>query len=262
MNGRKNSMTDTNDYRHFIWKRHSELSAWDEALPEVLTTDGIHVRRARSYADRITFQEFSARLTAQTIKKRIENCVSNGSALMGYSMFSDIDVLAIFQTGTTDASSWVAMPYSKSSKQSFPTMPIQLVEKPFLVLTATARLERAERRYQIQATLRQDGAKFWESGGEIDLLQSIESIRLKAQVRGNERKKIRLCRTSEAQGTRRVGDHLKMTFDVDDAMLHTFGADPGLSTWLVIDFSPSLLCLPTEWRRFWMSAKLDLDSIR
>ena len=201
-------------------------------------------------------------MTSKTIRKRIEGCVSNGSALVGYSVFSDIDVLAIMRTGRGNQSGWIALPYSKNSKVSFPTMPIQLAEHPTLKLGGKATVVRQGRGLDMNVVLRQEGRSFLEKPNAIDIFNHLEKIEMKAQIRGAQRKKIRICRSPTPKTFRKINDTVEATFEVDSAMLGTFGNDPGLSVWCILDFDMDFLCLPEEWRRFWMAIDLDLTQIR
>jgi hypothetical protein len=254
--------SNANAFKHFIWKRHAEPRAWDNALPEVLTTDGINVRRLRSHEHKITFQEFAEPMTSKTIQRRIEGCVSNGSALVGYSVFSDIDVLAIMGTGPGNHAGWIALPYSKNSEVSFPTMPIQLAEHPTLKLTGRATIVRRGRSFEMETALLQEGKSFCAPPNPFNIFDHVEKIEMRAQVRGAERKTVRFCRSATPKFFKRSNQKIEAIFEVDSTMLSMFGRDPGLSVWCIVDFDMGFLCLPEEWRRFWMAIDLDLSQFR
>ena len=148
-------LTNSERFKHFIWKRHPHAKSWNNALPEVIATDGRLVRRLVSQPQYIYFQVFSDTGTAQTVAERVENSVSQGVALLGYSMFADNAAVAILHTGDANEPGWVAFPHRRLDASQIPTMPIRVADEPKLRLVGGANIAWSSGKRVIHAALEQ-----------------------------------------------------------------------------------------------------------
>lgn len=244
------------NFKHLVWKRHLDSKAWDGALPEVVATDGHTVRRLVSESQLIYFQEFDDPHTGKVVQERVEASVEEGIALLGYSMFTEVETVAILHTGEALEAGWIAFPFTQKSRSKIPTMPIRVASNPKARLVGGASVRWDSSNRIIKAALEQRGQSFLESQNAFNLIEHITHWELRAQV-GSENREIRLVDSAEPRDLVRPEQfRVEGTFDVDDVILREFRDDPTLKIWFVITFDRELFCLPEDWLTFWLQVEL------
>lgn len=244
------------NFKHLVWKRHIDSKAWEGALPEVIATDGRMVRRLISESHLIYFQEFEDASTGRVVQERVEASVDEGVALLGYSMFTDVETVAILHTGDELEAGWIALPFTQKSRSKIPTMPIRVaaIPKARLIGGATVRWEKSNR--IIGAALEQRGSTFLDSEHAFNLIEHITHWELRATA-GPEGREVRLVKSAEPHSLKRTDEfRVEGTFDVDDVILREFRDDPTLKVWFVVTFDRELFCLPEDWLTFWLHVDL------
>lgn len=244
------------NFKHLVWKRHVDSKAWEGALPEVVATDGKTVRRLISESQLIYFQEFDDPGTGKVVQERVEASVDEGVALLGYSMFTEVETVAILHTGDQLEPGWIAFPFTQKSRSKIPTMPIRVAAIPKARLVGGASVLWKKSNRIIKAALEQRGQTFLDSEHAFNLLEHVVRWELRAQV-GSDGREIRLVESAEPRDLKRT-DPFRMqgTFDVDDVILREFRHDPTLKIWFVITFDRELFCLPEDWLTFWLHVDL------
>jgi len=247
------------DFEYLLWKRHAAPSAYHGSLPELIASDGLHVRRMISQQHHIAFQAFEDADTARKITSRIERSVSRGAALLGYAMFSDSDAVAIMHTGRGLEPGWLALPFPHQDARRLPTLPLRVAKLPKLRLVGGATLGWAKGELSLKIALEQRGSEFLDSPEAFNILEHIRSVRPVARVtHDGEGRELRLVSKKEDPPLERAGVfRLEAAFPVDDVIVREFGEDPSFRVWLVIRFDQELFCLPEDWLGFWLGVELE-----
>ena len=242
-------------FKHYLWKRHEHPTAWRESLPELITSDGNVVRRIVSQPKYIYFQAFKDHDTAATIVDRVESAVSTGMALLGYSMFADDAAVAILHTGQGNEPGWVAFPHKRIDRAVIPTLPMRVADFPKLRLLAGADMDWKNGKPRVVVALEQRGTSFQETDFALNLLDHIDAVSLHAQLGlAPDDRELRLVKRGTEPELNRVNDNrLEVKFEADEVIVREFGEHDQLAVWLSVQFDQKLLCLPKDWRSFWMS---------
>jgi hypothetical protein len=249
-------LKDSTNFKHLVWKRHADSKAWEGALPELVATDGHLVRRLISDTQHIYFQQFEDPNTGKVLQGRVELSVEEGIALLGYSMFTDVETVAILHTGDALEPGWIAFPFTKKSRSAVPTMPIRVASFPKarLVGGASVRWEKSAR--VIKAAVEQRGQSFLESPHAFNMIEHLTKWELRARV-GADGREVKLVKSAEPRDLKRTEEfRLEGTFDVDDVILREFRDDPTLKIWFVVTFDRELFCLPDDWLTFWLNVEM------
>lgn len=249
-------LKSSGNFKHLVWKRHQDEKAWEGALPEVVATDGNIVRRLISDTQHIYFQQFEDPNTGKVLQGRVEMSVEEGIALLGYSMFTDVETVAILHTGDMLEPGWIAFPFTKKSRSAVPTMPIRVasIPKARLVGGASVVWDRSNR--VLKAAIEQRGQTFLESDHAFNMIEHLVHWELRARI-GHDGKEVKLVKDAEPRDLKRTEEfRLEGTFDIDDVILREFRDDPTLKIWFVVTFDRELFCLPEDWLTFWLNVDL------
>jgi hypothetical protein len=248
----------TADFKHLLWRRHPDKSWWEGCRPEILATDGRVVRRLSSQHQHIALQVFADYDSARDIATKVEASVAQGVALMGYSMFSEHQAVAILHTADGLQPGWVAFPHKRTTTSTVPTLPLRVADMPKLRVVGGVEIKWASGEMYLDAALEQRGERFSVSPFALNIIDHISGWEVWGQVgRDNETKKLRLTRKDAEIDIRRVNDlRLAARFPVDSVIWREFENDPTLKIWFVVSFDRELLCLPDDWLKFWMRVEL------
>ena len=247
------SLERADQFKHFLWRRHLEVGPAQQALPEVIATDGRIVRRMIAKGAQITFQEFEDVVTSSALIDRIESSASPGVALVGYSMLKRNDALAVLHTGRDLEPGWLAFPDRRTgSSAALPTLPSQLAEYPRLRLIAGVNVAQEQRRLTLRAALEQRGSSFLSSPRAFAILDHLSGWRIRAvSGSGETAKPLEIAPDSEPLfGFQRTSAlRSEACFELDAAIYHQ-RAKLGVHVWFELEFDRALFCLPSRWLRF------------
>lgn len=245
------------DFKHLLWRRHPDSASHGGFRPEILATDGRTVRRLSSQHQYISYQEFEDRNSAEQIASKIETSVMQGVALLGYSMFTDHEALAILHTASGLEPGWVAFPHKRSQSSAVPTLPMSVADVPKLRLVGGASTKYEHRGHVLKGALEQRGGTFLNSRYAFNILDHVETWSIAGRVGREPAKEIRLQLKKTEPTLKRVSEfRLEGTFELDEALFTAFKDDPSFRVWFIVQFSKDLFCLPGDWLRFWLHVEL------
>lgn len=246
------------DFKHLLWRRHPDDTWWDGCRPEILASDGRVVRRLSSQHQHISFQAFEDQNSARDVCDKIEASVAQGVALMGYSMFSQHEAVAILHTADNLDPGWVAFPHRRTNSSTVPTLPLTVADVPKLRIVGGAEVRWASGDTVLDAALEQRGERFAKTPFAFNALDHVSSWEIWGRVgRGADTKQLRLVKRGEEPHIRRVSDQrLGGRFPLDPVIWREFQAEPTFKLWFLVTFDRELLCLPNDWLRFWMQVEL------
>lgn len=246
------------DYKHLLWRRHPDSRSFEGCRPEIIASDGAHVRRLVSQHQHISFQAFEDRDAARDVTQKIEASVASGVALLGYSMFNQHEAVAILHTADGLEPGWVAFPHRRSSDSSVPTLPMRVADLPKLRLIGGAEVNRSGGELQLEGILEQRGSAFLESDDAFSIIDHIKNWEVWGRVgRGDEAKNLRLMKRKAEPEIGKSGDlRLAGRFVLDEVIWGEFENRPDFKVWFVVNFDRELFCLPDEWLRFWLQVEL------
>lgn len=250
-----------NTFRHFLWRKQVQSRVWDGFYPEVLSTDGHHVRRMSCLHKQIIFQDFEDKATSSGIIQRIESSVTPGITLVGYSMFKHYDSLAILQTGKEDDPGWLAFPYTRSMHREAgePTLPMRAIAHiPKQRLVGGLGLYWRKRQLIIHGAIEERGEAFATENPGFSLLDHLVSIELHTTAYKNDTPRRVEIATSPhpLDGLVRVSpQRVEASFSLDPTIYRELRRSD-FQVWLLLRFSRTLFCLPPEWSSFWMLVDL------
>lgn len=246
------------DFKHLLWRRHPDRTSWEGCRPEVLATDGRQVRRLTSQHQHIAVQVFEDRDSARDITQKIETSVSQGVALMGYSMFNEHSAVAILHTADGLEPGWVAFPHKRTTSSTVPTLPIRVADMPKLRLVGGADLGWAGGDMVLEAALEQRGESFALSPFGFNIIPHIEEWEVWGRVGLDEQAKpLRIVKKRAEPEIHRASEtRLVGRFPIDPIIWREFEDDPTFKIWFIVRFDRELFCLPEDWRRFWLHVDL------
>jgi len=255
-----NKLRNSEEFKHFLWRRHSRPRVYNGALPEVLASNGKRVLRLASQDKQIVFQSLDDMQTAQTLVQRIEASITPGVAIMGYSVFEEHSSVAILNTGTNQMPGWLAFPdaRAKDGHAAFgarfsSTLPNHIANQPKLRLVTGANIGWENRQLVVKAALEQRGSSFLKSPHAFHILDHLQSWEIHAISYSNgEQKSMEVIHKTPLNGPKRVHPlRAEATFVVEPYLYKEFQRQDG-QVWLKLSFDRDLFCLPENWASFWM----------
>lgn len=241
-------------FKHLLWRRHPDPTSWDGCRPEILATDGRIVRRLASLQQHIAFQAFAHETSAQDIVHKIETSVAHGVALLGYSMFSGNEAVAILHTAPNLDPGWVAFPHRKSTSSTIPTLPIAIANLPKLRLVGGAEIVWSQGKPHLDAALEQRGTAFRESEHAFNIIDHVKGWEVVA--RHGDRDLRVLPKRAEPEIQRASEFRLTGRFPFDELIWREFSGQAGFRIFFVLRFDRELFCLPEDWLKFWMEIEI------
>lgn len=243
-----------NDYKHFLWKRCFHPDAYKGALPELITSDGKIVRRIVSQRQLIYVQVFEDDDTASKILERVDDTVPCAGALLGYSMFAKSDAVSILHTGESGEPGWVAYPYQSVENSTIPTLPLKAADVAKCRLVCGAQLGWKSGARHIECALEQRGDTFKSSEFAFNIIEHVERVSLLAQVgRTPNHKDVRIVPRNSEVEIERVDDfRIELNFPIDEVRIEKYSGEE-LTLWFEVILDSEFLCLPEDWRTFYMS---------
>lgn len=241
-----------------MWRRHPDPSWWDGYRPEILATDGREVRRMTSQHQHIAFQAFEDVPSARDIASKIEASVAQGVALMGYSMFSQHQAVAILHTADGLDPGWVAFPHLRTTASTTPTLPMSVADLPKLRVVGGAEVRWSGKELTLDAALEQRGDRFAQGPFAFNIIHHVKSweIRGTTSREVGPAKPLRLMRRGATAEIQRIHDlRLAGRFPLDPVIWREFEDDPTFRLWFVVTFDRELFCLPDDWLRFWFEVE-------
>lgn len=250
--------TNADRFKHFMWRRHEDRTAWDNYRPEIVATDGAVVRRLVSQPQHVVFQSFRDSETSMRVISRIEQGIGRGVAMLGYSMFADEEFVAILHTGEELNAGWLAFPF-ETSKVNFPTLPLSAANHPSLRLVGGATITDEGGTPVVTAALEQRGERFKNSEFAFNILDHVTDWKIQAQVgTGADAKKLRMVAKDKLE-PRRIDDlRMQVTTRIDPVLLREFKEENDLNFYFEILFDRELMCLPEDWLRHWFRVSVKL----
>ena len=248
-------------FRHFLWRKQPQERVLEGFYPEVLSTNGAHVRRLVSMHKQIVFQSFEDLATSRGIIERIESSVTPGITLVGYSMFKHYDSLAILQTGKPEEPGWMAFPYTRGQHRQGgePTMPLRaLATIPKLRLVAGLGLYWRKRQLIIHGALEQRGSEQAAQASDVDLLSQLSSVELHTvEYRQGLPRRVEIATSPHPiDGLQRISpSRVEASFALEPSIYRELRRGD-FQVWLILRFKRDLLCLPPEWSAFWLLVDL------
>lgn len=242
-------------FKHFVWRRHNDSTAWRGYRSEIVTTDGTEVRRIIAQPHQIVFQSFTDIETSMRIIQRIEGGMGNGMAMLGYSMFADETSVAVLHTGQHLNPGWIAFPFNDAQGR-FPTMPMASVDLPGLRIVGGAKIV-TEGTPTLRTALEQRGSAFMQRPDAFNLLSHVRSWEIQARLGEDQKKTLRLVDVKKDHNLTRP-DPLRMAADffLDPVIYREFKDDSRLQLFHVIQFDRQFMCLPEDWLTFSMRMEL------
>ncbi len=245
------------DFKHFLWRRHRRTDALDGFVPEVLATDGRVVRRMSVDARQLTFQQFEDQRTAECIVNSVESNSSSAVGMLGYSMFSNAEALAILHSGGDLDAGWLAFPCPVGSGRpaAIPTMPIRLDDIPTLRLCGGAQVRWRDCNLVFEAAVEQRDSGVDE---RVDLLDHLIGWQVRTTVsRDGIARPSRLVADKQAlDGIRRTGGgRAEASFRLDAAAYQRLDSPGDVRAWFVLEFDRRLFCLPPGWCTWWFELR-------
>ncbi len=242
---------DSDRFKHFMWRRHEDRNAWKTYRPEIVATDGAVVRRLVSQPQHIVFQSFRDAETSMRVISRIEQGIGRGVAMLGYSMFSDEEFVAILHTGEGFGSGWLAFPF-ETSKVNFPTLPLSAANHPSLRLVGGANITNEGGTPIITAALEQRGERFKASEFAFNILEHVADWKIRARLgNGADAKTLRIISSEELAPQRVEEFRLQVTARLDPVILREFEGENELEFFFEVLFDRELMCLPEDWLGHW-----------
>jgi hypothetical protein len=232
-------------------------------VSEILATNGRMVRRMVAEKGKLTFQQFVDERTAEAIVKAVESHSTDGVGMMGYSMFTDADALAIVHTGDELTPGWLAFPYAnvRGRPSGIPTMPLIIDDIPTIRLCGGAQLGWRDCQLTLDVAIEQRGELDGQRGdtdeqtGEpFDVLDRLVGWRLETTVLKQGRAHpVRLpSQKASPAGIRRSSkQRVEASFVIDSSLFKQMEKREGLKAWFVLDFDRQLFCLPSDWCTWW-----------
>ncbi|MBA2663179.1 MAG: hypothetical protein H0U74_12880 [Bradymonadaceae bacterium] len=252
------------DYQHFLWRRHINPDVLRGFLPEIIATDGRHVRRMLSLEQQIVFQEFDDSPIARPIIQRVESGVAHGAGLVGYSMLADEQSMAILHTGDRNEPGWLAFPDNQRAiPNRMPTLPLRVTDLPKLRIVAGASIQWDQREMHLYGALEQRGSLARDLSAPTFPLDHIIEWNLQATVvRDNRLQEIKLCRSTKPRdGLVRVSsERVEACFGLDAQLYREFSQNSSLRLWFIVRVDRGLFCLPDQWNQFWISVKAEVEA--
>ncbi len=250
-----NKFEKVNDYKHFLWKRCFHPDAYQGALPELITTDGENVRRIVSQRQLIYVQVFKDADTAEKILERVNETVPGSGALLGYSMFSKSEAVSILHTGDCGEPGWVAYPYISLKNSTIPTLPLRVADVPKCRLVCGAQLRWQSGARFIECALEQRGETFKQTEFGFNIIDHVERVSLLAQAgRSPNHEEVRIVpRKAEVKMDRVDSFRVEMSFPIDEVRIQKYDSGKELTLWFEVVLDSEFLCLPEDWRTFYMS---------
>lgn len=245
-------------FKHLLWRRHPDPASWQGCRPEILATNGREVRRLSSQHQHIAFQSFEHPGSARDIVNKIESSVAHGVALLGYSMFSEHEAVAILHTGAGLDPGWVAFPHKRGSSSTIPTLPLAVATMPKLRLVGGAEASWAGGTLHLEAALEQRGESFKATDAAFDIISHITGWSVGATVgRDDKAREIHVAKKRSEPTIQRVSDsRLVGRFELDATLWREFSEDPTFRLWFIVEFDRELFCLPADWLRFWLQIEV------
>ncbi len=243
------------EFKHFVWRRHNDVEALGGYRSEIVTSNGISVRRLVSQPFQISFQQFTDVEASMRIINRIEGGLGKGVAMLGYSMFASETSVAVLHTGKDLNPGWIAFPFGDAYGR-FPTMPLSSIETPSLRLVGGATLVTSGRP-TLRAALEQRGSDFRQQDYAFNILEHIRSWEIHARIGDDDKRPIRLVDT-DSSGKLTHPDPTRITKDfvLDPVIFREFKDDKRLQIFHVIKFDREFLCLPEDWLTFSIQIEL------
>ncbi len=237
-----------------LWRGHHDMTSWDNCRPELLATDGREVRRLVSLSNHIAFQAFDHEASGREIVTKVERSVAQGVALVGYSMLSGNEAIAILHTAPGLQPGWVAYPHRKSSASTtVTTLPLAVANIPKLRLIGGAKAEWHKGETVLEAALEQRGQSFLASQFAFNIIEHVQSWELRAtQGRGDTAKSLKVLKRKVEPEISRSGEfRLQGVFTLDEMIWKEFADREDFHLYFVVEFDQELACLPADWSRFW-----------
>ncbi len=251
------SAAPNNAFQYYLWRRHVNPRAFQGFYPEVIATDGTHVRRLIALDRQILYQEFDDPQIAGPIIKRVEAGANQGVPLVGYSMMSAQDSMAILQTGSVQEPGWLAFPDLERTLTGQPsTIPPTTTNDLGLRLLAGGEIAWENREMQLYAALEQRHSLTPTRHPLPNLLDHVATWTLHATyVHNNQITPIRLTRRNaqHATPTRVEAHRIETRFTIDANMFREFSQKPSFQIWFEIQLERTLFCLPQQWNSSWIA---------
>lgn len=252
----QNTLGRSEDFKHFLWRRHWQAAALNGFVPELLATDGRTVRRMVSERNQLTFQQFDDVRTAEAIIASVDSRSEGGVGMLGYSMFSDSDALGILHTGSQLDPGWLAFPYVACGGRpaGIPTMPLAIDEIPTVRLCAGTQLRWKDCQLVLEVAVEQRGEETEEFGEHIEVLDHLVGWQFHTTVpKLGRAKQVRLPSDNDpVDGIRRTSpNRAEATFGVDAQLYNQLADSDGLTAWITLVFDRRLFCLPSDWCAWW-----------
>lgn len=245
-------------FKHFMWRRHNDRNAWQNYRPELVATDGALVRRLVSQPQHIVFQAFRDAETSRRVISRIENGMGRGVAMLGYSMFSNEEFVAILHTAEGSGPGWIAFPF-ETNKVHFPTLPLSAADQPSLRLVGGATIDDEGGKPVLTAALEQRGERFKNSEFAFNLLDHVVDWKIQARVgNGDSARPLRMVLDDKLEPVRTDALRMQVTTPLDPVLLREFKTDNDLEFFFEVLFDRELMCLPEDWLRYWFHVSIKL----
>lgn len=250
-------------FQYFLWRRHTNTSALHGFYPEIIATDGIHVRRMIALNRQIFYQEFDDSQLVLPIIRRVEAGANNGIPLVGYSMMSAQDSMAILQTGTTNEPGWLAFPdLERTLTGQHSTLPPTNTNDIGLRLLAGGEITWENREMQLYAALEQRQNTGSMTQQLPNLFDHCTNWTLHATYKHkNEITPIRLTRRNTPNTTpSRINAHrIETRFTLDSNMFREFSQKPSFQIWFELQLNRTLFCLPEQWNSTWIAVNPSMN---
>lgn len=241
-------------FKHLLWRRHRDDAWLHGCRPEILASDGQQVRRLTSQPQHIALQTLNDEPSAIQTAQKIEASVSQGVALMGYSMFDHHDAVAILHTAPDLEPGWVAFPHRRTSNSLVPTLPHAVADAPTIRLACAAALKWHKGKLHIAGLIEQ---REDEGVGNFNLAAHVREWSVSAWCgAAGEARELSICRDVYTIAEPPTGGALRHIFLVDEVVWRMYEADPSLTVWFTLRFDRELFCLPDDWLRLWTQVAL------
>ena len=249
------------DYFLHAWRCDSETGL--RRLAELFATDGKRVRSLRSRGSFLTYEELEAGEIARQIVDAIDREWVPESRLMGFESLSDHQRVAIMHQADSAEANWAVIP---CDEEHFPAE--ALASTAFAAadarrqhLVAGTEVVWRSGRPHVQAALEVrswDNSPVEQLGGR--LLEGVGSVELRSTVdRADEPDEIGLVESKHRRvaPSRTSEIRLEAEFPLDSVIFQNFRDDPTFQAWLVLEFDTEFICVPENWRRFWITVDLE-----
>lgn len=244
-------------FKHLLWRRHPDPTSWDGCRPEILATDGREVRRLSSQHQHVAFQSFEDENAARDIIEKIEASVAHGMALVGYSLFSGHEAVAILHTAAGLDPGWVAFPHKKTTSSTIPTLPLAVANMPKLRVVGGADIAWSGGKPYLNAALEQRGEAFKATQQAFNIMNHVIGWEVRARVSRDEPREVRIVGKKAEPEIHRASDtRLVGKFPIDEVIWREFSQDPTFKLWFIVQFDRELFCLPDDWLKFWLQVDM------